>query len=397
MRLSTGLWAALALGLALRVAYDVRARGLIPTSSDGYETIALSLVERGEYALEPGKPTSLREPGFPFLIAGAYALGGGRRPGLVLALQAAMGLAAALMVLALGRALFGEAEARLGFVCALFYPQAIYYGAYFFRETLMIFLFTLVAWRSCRWSARDGRRAALEGGLAAAALGLSNSATLPALGLAGIGLWLCAPRAERVRRTALYFAPIVLAVCAWTGRNAALHGRLILGSTHGGEEFYQALITPPEDLGTERQTAINAADPAFQEALHLPEAERNAFLFRAGARYIAAHPAVYLGRVAARVVKLWRLFPYPRRYDHAYWAIVLVSLASDGWMIPLGLWGAWRFRRRWRDAPALPAGIVGFTLVYGLLHAVIRYRMPLMPCVALLAAVEARRLIRRAA
>ena len=118
MRLSPGLWAALALGLILRGAYawHGHSRGFIPTPSDGYETIALNLLERGEYAIEPGRPTSLREPGYPLLIAAVYGAARGRRAWLVLALQVAMGLASALMVLSLGRHLFSEADARLAFV-----------------------------------------------------------------------------------------------------------------------------------------------------------------------------------------------------------------------------------------------------------------------------------------
>jgi hypothetical protein len=58
---------------------------------------------------------------------------------------------------------------------------------------------------------------------------------------------------------------------------------------------------------------------------------------------------------------------------------------SDGWIVLLGLSGLWLFRRRWAEVPALPAIIFGTTAVYAALHAVIRYRMPLMACVIILA------------
>ena len=88
-RLSTSLLAALFAGLILRgaYAYHAQSRGFIPTTSDNYETIALSLLERGEFALEPGKPTSHREPAYPLFIASVYALAGGRSPAALLGAQ----------------------------------------------------------------------------------------------------------------------------------------------------------------------------------------------------------------------------------------------------------------------------------------------------------------------
>jgi len=393
---------ALALGLALRAAYAVygHGRGLVPTVCDGYETIALNLLERGEYALEPGKPTSLREPGYPLMIAAVYGLAGGRRPEWILALQVLLGSATLLFSWSIGRRLFGEVAAEWGLWAAALYPPSVYYSAYFFRETLMAFLFTLVAWCSCRWSEPDSvaraKSASFGAGAAAAALAITNSAMIPALLLAGIGLWRASPAAARTRRSALFLAPILAAVGLWSWRNFRLHGTFVAGSTHVGEEFYQALITPPEDLGTQRQAEINAADPVFQRAAALPELEHNAVLLKAGGSFIASHPGLYASRVAARAIKLWRIVPYRRRYEHAYWKLVCASLLSDGWIVPLGFLGIWRFRKRWRTASAIPAGVIGVTAVYAALHAVIRYRVPLMPCVAVFAAAEARAIYERA-
>jgi hypothetical protein len=64
---------------------------------------------------------------------------------------------------------------------------------------------------------------------------------------------------------------------------------------------------------------------------------------------------------------------------------VVLSLLSDGWIIPLGFLGLWRFRARWREAAAFPAALIAMTAVYGAVHAVIRYRLPLMGGMILLA------------
>ncbi len=382
--------AALAAGLLLRFAYawhGHRARYL-PTSSDGYETIALSLLDRGEYALTPGVPTSLREPSFPLYIAFVYGVFG-RRPGVVVFLNCLLSAATGWLLWRTGRRLFGEAVALAALTAFMLHPQSVYYCAYFFRETWLCFWFGVLLWASLDWAAPAddpaGRRGALAGGLASAAFGLANSAVLPACALSGVLLWFAAPARARARRAGLYFLPLCLAFGAWSARNWSAQGRFVAGSTHGGEEFLQALIVPPEDLGTPRQGEIVRATPVFAEANKLPEAERNDLLMKASLRWIGAHPGVFASRALAGFAKYWKPWPYKRGYQHSYAALVLAGLLSDGWMIPLGFLGLWLFRARWRLAPAFPASVFAMTLVYGAVHAVIRYRLPLMGGMILLA------------
>ena len=131
----------------------------------------------------------------------------------------------------------------------------------------------------------------------------------------------------------------------------------------------------------------------FRAAEGVGEGERNALLTRASLRWIAAHPALYALRAAAGLVKFWRLWPYMRRYDHSYAAIVAASVLSDGWLVPLGLFGLIIFRRRFQDAPAAWIAVVSTWTLYGLVHAVIRYRQPLMPTIAVFAVAAALRLL----
>lgn len=392
--LATG---ALVLGLILRLAYSWHGHraGYLPTSSDGYETIALSLLDRGEYALDPGRPTSLREPSYPLFIAAVYAVFG-RHPGVVIVLHCIISVGTGWLLWLTGRRLFDDKTAFAALVVFMLYPQSIYYCAYFFRETWLCFWFGVLLWASLGWSGEPGDpggdRGAALGGAAAAVFGLANSAVLPACALSGALLWLAAPTKARARRFALYAAPLVLAFGAWTARNWAVSGRFVAGSTHGGEEFYQALIVPPKDLGTSRQGEIVGADPLYGASGRFPEAERNSVLMKASFAWIAAHPSLFAARAAAGVLKYWKLWPYKRGYQHSYAALVLACLLSDAWIIPLGFMGAWLFRSRWRELPVLPAALFAMTIVFGVVHAVIRYRLPLMGGMILLACAAASRL-----
>lgn len=389
----------LALGLALRWGYARHAyvHGGIPSFSDHYETIALSLLERGEYSITPGVPTAWREPALPLIIAGTYAVLGGRHPRAFLALQGVVSVATAWLVLLMGRKLFSEPVAQAAFWAYLLYPTAIYYCGYFFREAFMSFLFTALVYGSLFWSApEDHPKASLwafVSGLLAAAWSLANSANIPAAMLAGAGLWAVAPPAARVKRASLFFLPLLLGLSLWTARNYNALGLLVAGSTHGGEEFYQALLVPPDELGTPRQNEIVQNDPTWQKGESMPEAEHNAFMLAASLSFIQEHPGLFISRAFAGFLKFWKLWPYPRKYNHSYPLLVAISLLTDGWMVPLGFLGLWLFRARWREIPAFPAGLFALTFVFGCVHAIIRYRTPLMPCMILLAmgaAVELR-------
>ena len=368
------------------------------TSVDGYETLGMAILERGEYGFIPGISSAAREPAYPLLIAAVYGLAGGRHPWGVLALQCVLGAATVAMIWALARRLF---SGRMALFCAwtgALYPAAIYYSAYFFRETLILFLVTALSWLSTSWS--EPKRPGvwprvLWSGLAAAAAALGNAALLPAVVLAGVGLWLVAPKSARTGRLLLYLAPVVAAGFVWTARNWRAFGAFVPGSTHGGEEFYQALIIPPDELGTPAQARIVSEDPNLMEASRLPEVQANACRLHAAGAFIGRHPGLYARRVGARLVKFWRLYPYHRLYNVPYGVVVLAALLSDGWIVLLGLAGCWIFRRRWAEAAAMPAVLIGTTTVYAAIHAVIRYRLPLMGVMIVLAGGAAAELRRR--
>ncbi|HEY8504174.1 MAG TPA: hypothetical protein VIL46_06295, partial [Gemmataceae bacterium] len=61
-------------GAAVRLALWLWFDGLPPRIVDErhYSAIAVNLVQRGEFAYEPGRPHSMRPPLYPFFVAGLY-------------------------------------------------------------------------------------------------------------------------------------------------------------------------------------------------------------------------------------------------------------------------------------------------------------------------------------
>ena len=393
-RLPRLLGVALFLGLGLRAGYATYASysGRTEPHNDEYETIARSLVETGRYAWE-GLPTAAREPGFPLYIAALYAVAG-FHPLLVLLSLAVLGVLTAWFLRETAARAFGEDAGDWAFLIALFYPYFVFYNGYFYRETLLCFFLSAALWALSRLEEKPETGRAGWAGLFIGLSAASFSSLLPSCAL------LALYAAWRVRRRAVRGALLLLLLAAlpsalWTARNYATFGRFIPGSTLGGFNLYTNLIVPDDARGLPRENEIKFADPTWRriDAMSLlmhDDGAQQAAYFEAGKKWIAEHPGVYAARTARQVVKLWRPYPYKRDYKHSYALIVLASLLSDGWLIPLGFWGLWRMRRSGPEVRYFALLVFSATGVYALLSAIVRYRLPLMvPLIACAGAVLA--------
>ena len=380
-------WALLAVGLALRIGYSAYALrgGLVQTFADGYEWIAVNLIEHRGYSGLDGQavPTAAREPGFVLLIALVYELFG-KRPLLLLAVQSALNVGVCVLLARCAERLSSRAAGRAALVIGLFYPYFIFYCAYFYRETFLTTVVT-AAWllAGAVWrkpSAALAAAAGLAWGLCAATMSTFLLVS-PVVGAAVA--WRLAVKARAAVPAAIFCAALALPPGLWTLRNYAVFGRLIPGSTLGGYNLYTSLIVPEEDRGTEHELAVERGDALWPKLIGmsslLTDDGRQQEAFLAAAKdYIRAHPRRFILHVLKQAGKLWRPYPYERKYAHSYALIRLLSLLSDGWLIPLGLWGLWRLRRRGPEPGLAGLLLLSTTAAYALISAIVRYRLPLM-------------------
>ena len=384
MNLSKALWALLLIGLAVRVGYGSRVilAGISHPSMDEYETIARQLVDHGRFQFAPGKPTAAREPAYPLFIAGLYLLFG-KHPLLVILAHALLGAWTCLLIRALTARLFGGRAGDAAFAVSLFYPYFIFYTGYFYRETFLCWAVSLALYLlSLMLERPDGRRAAAAGlatGLCAATL----SSWIPICGAIGLwAVWRAASKGLPKKSLLVFLACAALLPSLWALRNAAVFHRLIPGSTLGGFNFYTALIVPEEFRGSSREYEFEAADPHWRRLMDMSDimvddGSQQAAFFAQAVEWIKAHPGRYLAHCWHQAVKLWRLYPYPRAYQHSFGLIKALSLASDGWLIPLGFFGLILHRRK--PEVALFGVLLGAgTLTYAAFSAIVRYRLPMM-------------------
>lgn len=394
-RLPRRLALALLLGLGLRAGYSsyVILKGISIPSMDEYHTIAIRLVEAGRYEWKPGVPTAAREPGFPFFIAAVYALAGVKPLAVTLAMSLLGALTALLLRATAGR-VFGEEAGDWTFLLALFYPYFIFYTGYFYRETWLCFLLSAALFALSRLEREPSTRAAAWAGGLVGLCAVSFSSLLPACGL--LALYAAWRRRARWKEAALVLALAALPSALWTARNYSVFGRLIPGSTLGGFNFYTYLIVPDDARGLPRETEIKYADREWTRidsmgSLMEDDGRQQAAYMAAARAWIAEHPGAYALRTVRQLLKLWRPYPYKRQYQHSYWLIVLMSLLSDGWLIPVGLWGLWRLRGAGPETRYFALLLLGATVTYSLLSAIVRYRLPLMvPLLACAGAMLAR-------
>lgn len=388
-------WVLLALGFALRAGYAgyVYSRHLSISSVDEYETIAINLVDHGRYdglADKPG-PTAAREPAFPFFIAGLYSVFGKHPPVLLLA-QCLLNLLTCLLIGELAGDLFGPAAAEIVLAMTVFYPYFIFYTGYFYRETLLCFALTSFFFAAGRLMKQPRPALAAAAGLCAGFCAVTLSTFFGVcLALSAWAVFWFWRRPKGFVLAAAFFSAMALLPALWIGRNALVFHRLIPGSTLGGFNLYTALIVPEEFRGTDQEAVYEAKDPDWSRILAMSplmsdDGSQQAAFISASQSYIKAHPMGYLRHAGRQVVKLWRLYPYPRKYNHSYVWIKTLSLLSDGWIIPLGFWGLFVFRKKSPQVPLFAVVLGSATAVYALVSAIVRYRLPLMVPLMILAA-----------
>lgn len=403
--MSRHAWAVLALAAALRVGYALASppggdASKVP-DNDSYVALGASLAERGGLLDPEGRPSALREPGYPVALAAAFkAFGVGYGP--VVLVNTLMGLCSLVLMLRLGDRFFGPPVGLAAMALGAVYPAFLFHNAQPMRETALV----LASLGAVAAVVRAQERGTPGAWALAAAVGvaasLTNTVFLPfALVLVPAGALLTGRRepARALGRAGAYLAVFVLLYAPWPLRNYARLGGFVLGSTAAaGSSFYINLIVPQEATGLPEQTRITSADPVVMGAVGLAPLAREKYFWREAFKKVAREPGRSLRLMAWRYfVDIWRVVPLERPGNpHGHRLLKWVSLGSDGWILPAAAAGV---VLAGATAPGLfwaYALVASVNAVYALILTGIRYRLPAMPWAILLAAYVLVRLARRA-
>ncbi len=397
----------LLLGASARVLYLLDSR-VDPTfrapiiDAHTYQRMATDLAG-GAWPAEP----FFQPPGYPVALAGLYALFGAD-PAIARAAGLVLGLATLALTMFLGRRLGPPGTGLLaGTIVALSAPMI------FFEQQILPAgpgaLLTTATLSLAAWGAASGRRVAWALAGAVAGLATLNVANLLvaaplALGLAGV---LAARRRFRGAASAGLFALAMLIVLAPVSiRNSVLAGRPLLVSTNGGINLY--LANNPEAERTEAMRPGYAWAELFRSAARggaRTTAETDALYLRRAVAWMAEEP----GRAAAGGLRRGRQLLSGREpprnqdlYTHAGHSPLLSFLAAPFGVRALpfaallalaaaGLANAWRRP----DRRIVAALVLLYAATMLLFPVASRYRVPLIPALAVFAAIGARVMIVR--
>ncbi len=376
-----------------------------------YQGFARHIADGDGYLGLLGEPTAYYPPGYPLFLGAvqkaADLIGlGDHLPAVAAVVQSLLGAVAAGATVVAGRRLSADPTRSrriaiaAGLVVAL-WPGFVLYSAVLLSETLFVALFAVVV--ACTLELGDLRRprpvpAVVGAGCFGLAI-LVRPQVLVALPLVAVAWWLARAGWRRVL-TGVGVAVLGAVVCVapWTVRNVVVMGHLVPISTNGGDNLcigFHDDATGGYDYGPECETEGSYVDGPDVEV------EREAENRDRAVDWIVANP---LAVPALSVSKIWHTFSNDRdslraleSYEDdpflADWArsglgtafqvayLVILAGAVGG---AVALVGA--LRRRAAAALLLLAFTVAGLLVPVMFFGDPRFKVAMVPCLALLAA-----------
>jgi hypothetical protein len=372
-----------------------------------YSRIAAALYETGRYGTPEMRHPTDWSPGAPLFYAGVYYLTGGVHEDLARAAVAVLGALMILFVYLIGRRLAGPIVGVVAAALAAIYPTFIDNNEQFVSEPIAAFTLA-AAVLGILWARDPGRPiwAWIVPGLFLGATALTRPEYLIFVAILGLLVLVVAARDRGIRlgfaSAALFAAAFALVLAPWTVRNLIVLDRFVPVTTGGGKALFVATYLPGKgrQLPTKRKlierftgkknvTDQEVAKTQMKDLLDrvaekYPNLERDAALAKIGRenfrKYVREQPVAYARMVATKMWNVWRRGSGPTMRGGGWIAFHYAVLA-------LGLVGlaVLAVRRRW-EALVIGLLIAGITLLGGLLLAVPRRNVPLMPLVFALAA-----------
>jgi hypothetical protein len=390
---------------------------------DGYAQVAGSLVERGEFAVRDvsgdWRLSAYRPPLYPCTLA---LLGGPTQANFltgVAVLHLILGVLTVVGTGVLARQ-WGLPTWQAIFAAGLvlFDPTLLRQSAEVMTETLAtcLAIFALLALTfveqpttsRVRWSALAGARLGL--------CILCRPTFLAFAGLVGVVIALPSRRlnggnqnGDRRAAAWVYFAALAIALSPWIARNFWAFGKPIATTTHGGQTLLRG--NNPAYYAHLRASPWGSAwnGKAFDKLLApmhaLPttdarqvEIAQDRWAYQQAWRAIASEPVMFVRASIARLTRLFGVLPAQIFQKESSGMRTLRYAVGVFYVGTLGLaiLGMWKLRGKWLAPPWLwGLLLVGtFTAAHAIYWTDMRMRSPLVPVLALLAAVGMEHLVR---
>jgi 4-amino-4-deoxy-L-arabinose transferase-like glycosyltransferase len=372
-----------------------------------YDALAVNLVRHGQFAFEPGVPTSLRPPLYPAFLAMIYKISGEQNHTAVRLVQVALSLATVWLVFLLARRVYDGRTALWAAGLFALYPSLLVATQFVLTETLFTLLLCLALLLLAHYLDSGGwrRLAALGVVLGLSALTRSVLWLFPPF-LFLFLLWAGrSPRwPGRLGEAGIAIAAMCLTIAPWTARNTALQKTFTAVDVMGGRNFmmgnyeHTPFDRPWDAISMEGDEAWHSVlRKRYPQKQGLTQGQLDKLAMRYGIAYVLAHPLETAQRDLAKFFHFWQLErEIPAGLSRGYWgdlpkpaviAISLVIICVYAATMLAGVAGLFLAPCRDRRMHVFLILLAGFvcavhTAVFG--HS--RYHLPLMPIVMIFAA-----------
>lgn len=349
-----------------------------------------------------GQHVFYQSPLYPYALAVVYRLLGGSRT-VVVIVQSLLSATACVLIGEAGWRAFSKSAGILAGLLLAVYPPAIFFDGLIQKSSLDLFLASALIWLTLQLASRPCSRWSLLTGIVAGLLALNReNALAPA---AVIALWICWPGAtRRGRRLSLeltYVAGLALVLLPVAARNEIVGGEFHLTTSQFGPNFfignhdgangsYVPLRPGHGDARFERIDATRLAEQA--RGRPLSPGEVSDYWAGQALDFIRSQPAAWLRLMARKSGLFWSNLELTDTEDIYTYAAYSWTLRFPGrWLTfgvlaPLAVVGLILSWKQHPGVPLLAAMIAAYFGSVVLFYVVARYRFPVVPCLALLAA-----------
>lgn len=353
-----------------------------------YQTMALNLLE-GKGIIDSMGNHAMYNVGYPlFILAPVFALFGAD----LLAAQlvnAVLGIASTAMCYAIANEAGAGRIGRLlaAALWALYLPSWLY-AEYLAKENLMTPLMLGVTWCALRLTKGISVKIAAGCGTLLGLLALTGNAGL-ALVTVVMAALLLAPARKGLKFAALLITFITSGVIAtpWMIRNIYAIGAPVL-NTNGGFNLY--LGNNPAATGYFVSIADTPRGPTWNTLRGEGEARASETLQREAVDWILEHPRRFVELALRKAVLFWT----PPLHEGKGQGSTMETVARRIWLLQFGvltiaaIGGAFLSGLRTRHIGLAWLAIAAYTCVHMIFYVIFRYREPIMPLLAVLAAAN---------
>ena len=275
---------------------------------------------------------------------------------------------------------------------AIYLPASVY-GVYLLKENLMTPLMLGVMWCALRLASQPSKSTAAVCGALFGLLALTGNAALSLVAVVALALVLTpATMTQRVTLATLMLAIALVIFCPWMMRNMHVIGAPVL-NTNGGFNLY--LGNNPAATGMFVSIADTPRGHTWEALRKTGEVQASETLKQEAIAWAKAHPTEFAMLALKKAAYFW-MPPFHEgkgkqssveKFVRVLWAIQFLVLATAA----IGTLLARRLRNR--QIAILWLAVACYTAMHMLFYVIFRYREPIMPLIAIMAALAVESLV----